>query len=62
MREVVIGIYEDGLKTVWFVAIAFAVLGLPIALFVRGLTLTDEYESDFGIEKKKKMEGVGIMV
>jgi hypothetical protein len=61
VRDVVIGIYEDGLKTVWFVAIAFAVIGLPIALCVRSLTLSDEYESDFGIESKKK-QSVGVMV
>lgn len=61
VRGVVVGIYVDGLKTVWFTAIAFAVLGLPVCLFVKGLVLSDEYESEFGIEEKKKAGGGGIV-
>ncbi|KUJ12536.1 MFS general substrate transporter [Mollisia scopiformis] len=56
-QNIVIGIFVSSLRTVWFVAIAFAVLGLPISLLVRSLTLTDEYVSEFGIEDKKKVEG-----
>ncbi|KAF8849212.1 MFS general substrate transporter [Acephala macrosclerotiorum] len=60
-QDIVIGIYVDSLKIVWYVAIAFALIGLPICLFVKSYQLTDEYQSEFGIEEKKKAS-VGIMV
>lgn len=60
VRETVIGIYVDALKTVWYVSIPFAILGIPIALFVKSYKLSNELNTEFGIEEKKKTEENGV--
>ncbi|KAH7395972.1 major facilitator superfamily domain-containing protein [Cadophora sp. MPI-SDFR-AT-0126] len=54
VRPIVVGIYVDALKVVWYASIAFAVIGLPICLFVKGLDLSSILETEFGMEEKKK--------
>lgn len=54
VRPIVVGIYVDALKVVWYASIAFAVIGLPICLFVKGLDLSSVLETEFGMEEKKK--------
>lgn len=54
VRSVVVGIYVDALKVVWYASIAFAVVGLPTCLFVKGLDLSSELETEFGMEEKKR--------
>ncbi|KAH8812400.1 major facilitator superfamily domain-containing protein [Xylogone sp. PMI_703] len=54
LQPTVISIYVDALKTVWYASIAFAVIGLPIALFVKGYDLSNVLETDFGMQEKKK--------
>lgn len=53
VRRIVLGIYIDSLRTVWQVSIAFAGIGIPIALLVKGLKLREELNTEFGLEEKK---------
>jgi EmrB/QacA subfamily drug resistance transporter len=53
-KEVVIGIYAAALRTVWQASIAFAAIGIPLALFVKSLKLTSELDTEFGMEQKPK--------
>ena len=48
----VVNIYVDALKIVWYVSIPFAVLGFPIALFVKKYHLTTELDTEFGIAQR----------
>lgn len=57
VREMVIGIYSDALKTVWYVSIPFAILGIPVALFVKSYALSNELNTEFGMEERKKAAG-----
>ena len=54
VRGIVIGTYSDALKTVWYVSIPFALIGIPICVFVKGYTLSDELETEFGMETREK--------
>lgn len=62
VRETVIGIYVDALKIVWYGSIAFAVIGLPICLGVQSLDLSNELETEFGMEARKNAEAKGTDV
>ena len=57
VRPTVVQIYVDALKVVWYTVIPFAVIGIPIALFIKGYTLTNENETEFGMQEKKKKAG-----
>ncbi|PBP17759.1 major facilitator superfamily protein [Diplocarpon rosae] len=52
VRPLVVGIYVDALRVVWYASIAFAVAGLPICLFVRSLDLSRTLDTEFGMEEK----------
>lgn len=54
VRPIVVGIYVDALKVVWYASIAFAVIGLPICFFVKSLDLSSVLETEFGMQEKKK--------
>ncbi|KAI9055073.1 hypothetical protein LZ554_000038 [Drepanopeziza brunnea f. sp. 'monogermtubi'] len=54
VKPVVVGIYVDALKVVWYASIALAVVGLPICLFVKALDLSSTLETEFGMEEKRK--------
>lgn len=53
VRGIVVNVYVEALKTVWYVSIPFAVIGIPIALFVKSYKLTDELETEFGMKEDK---------
>ncbi|KAI4139379.1 MAG: hypothetical protein L6R39_006314 [Caloplaca ligustica] len=57
IREKVVQVYVDALQIVFYAIIPFAVLGIPIALFIRGYKLTNEMETEFGMEESKKKGG-----
>lgn len=59
VRGIVESVYVDALKTVWYVSIPFAVIGIPIALFVKSYKLTTELETEFGM-KDKEGRGAGV--
>ena len=59
VQGIVKNVYVEALKTVWYVSIPFAVIGIPIALFVKSYKLTDELETEFGM-KEEKVRGVGV--
>ncbi len=54
LRGIVKSVYVDALRTVWYVSIPFAVIGIPIALFVKSYKLTTELETEFGMEDEKE--------
>ncbi|KAL9036194.1 MAG: hypothetical protein Q9214_006245 [Letrouitia sp. 1 TL-2023] len=54
VRDKVVQIYVDALHIVFYTIIPFAVLGIPIALFIKGYNLTNEMETEFGMEERKK--------
>ncbi|CZT05520.1 related to putative multidrug transporter Mfs1.1 (major facilitator family protein) [Rhynchosporium agropyri] len=53
VRPIVVGIYVDALKIIWYASIAFAVIGLPVCFFVKSLDLTSTLETEFGMQEKK---------
>ncbi|RDA87851.1 hypothetical protein CP532_2943 [Ophiocordyceps camponoti-leonardi (nom. inval.)] len=53
VKAEVIQVYVDGLRVVWRVSIAFAVLAFVLALFVPALELRGELETEYGLEEKK---------
>lgn len=59
IKDIVVSIYVDALKVVWYGSIAFAVIGLPISLGVKSLNMSNELETEFGMEARKKVEAVG---
>ena len=57
-RHTVIGIYTDALKTIWYISIPFCLIGFPIAMFVKSYVLSNELETDFGMEDRKTKRSV----
>ncbi|KAI9734666.1 MAG: hypothetical protein M1834_002267 [Cirrosporium novae-zelandiae] len=53
LQDEVFHVYIDSLHLVWLVSIAFAGLGIPLALFVEGLKLSSDVQSDFGLDDHK---------
>ena len=62
IKEIVISVYVDALKVVWYGSIAFAVIGLPICLGVKSLNLSNDLETEFGMETRKKADVKGVDV
>ncbi|KAL4965415.1 MDR family MFS transporter [Aspergillus stella-maris] len=58
----VLNLYLDSLKLVWYVSIAFAGIGVPLCLFVKGLHLREEVSSEFGMETKEEDSETGQKV
>ncbi|KAL6232482.1 hypothetical protein BDW75DRAFT_247150 [Aspergillus navahoensis] len=52
----ILNVYLDSLKLVWYVSIAFAGIGVPIATLVKGLHLREEVSSEFGLETKTETD------
>lgn len=59
VRGIVQNVYVEALKTVWYVSIPFAVIGIPIALFVKSYKLTNELETEFGMREEKSRSSGG---
>ena len=59
VRGIVQNVYVQALKTVWYVSIPFAVIGIPIALFVKSYKLTNELETEFGMRDEKVQSSSG---
>ena len=59
VRGIVQNVYVEALKTVWYVSIPFAVIGIPIALFVKSYKLTNELETEFGMRDEKVQSSSG---
>ena len=59
VRGIVQNVYVEALKTVWYVSIPFAVIGIPIALFVKSYRLTNELETEFGMRDEKVQSSSG---
>ncbi|MCJ1401057.1 hypothetical protein MMC11_004269 [Xylographa trunciseda] len=54
LQSQVVRVYSDALKTVWYGAVAFALLGLLLVFIEKHVELRTELETEFGIEEKKK--------
>lgn len=46
----VLDVYVDALRVVWYVSIAFAGIGVPLAFLIKGLHLREEVNTEFGME------------
>ncbi|RYP12299.1 hypothetical protein DL765_007410 [Monosporascus sp. GIB2] len=55
-RQQVIQVFSQALRTVWYVAVAFAGLGFLITLIEKEIKLRDKLETKYGIEEEKKAE------
>ena len=53
VKAQVVSVYVDSLKLVWQVSIAFAAIGVPLAVCVRSLKLRDQLDNDFGFDDKE---------
>lgn len=52
----ILHVYLESLKTVWYVSIAFAGIGVPLCLLVKGLHLREELNTEFGLETEPKTQ------
>ena len=59
IMEKVVQIYVDALHVVFYAIIPFAVLGIPVAFFIKGYKLTNDLETEFGMEEKSHMKKSG---
>jgi hypothetical protein len=58
----VISVFSDSLKTMWYVAIAFAGLGFVLVILEREVPLREKLETEFGIvEKSAKKCGEPVL-
>lgn len=63
VRDQVLEVYRLALKTVWEVAMAFALVGFVACFAMRHIELRTEVETEFGLEEKKKDdEEIGVPV
>lgn len=51
LKSEILSLYIRGLKVVWQVSIAFALLGLAIAFFVPSIELRDELNTEYGMKE-----------
>lgn len=54
IRAQVVSVYIDSLKTVWFVSMAFAMLGFLLVIVEKEIPLRKELETQFSMEEKDK--------
>ncbi|PHH72686.1 hypothetical protein CDD80_4371 [Ophiocordyceps camponoti-rufipedis] len=54
VKAEVVRLYVDGLRIVWRVSIAFAVLAVVLAGFVPSLVLREEVKTEYGLEERRK--------
>lgn len=57
LKEQVLGVYTEALRRVWTVLIPFAVVPIPLAIFMREVALRKELKTDFGLEEKSDAAG-----
>lgn len=56
VREQVIAVYTESLKRTWQIAVIFAGIPFVLCLLEKEIPLRQEIETDFGIEKKEKID------
>ena len=57
LRGEVVYVFTQAMRTVWYVGLAFALLGLVVTLFEKEVTLRTALETEFGmVEEKKRPE------
>jgi MFS family permease len=54
LQEEVRGVYSDAIKTIWQVALAFALLGFLLVVVERHVELRTELDTEFGLKEKEK--------
>ncbi|KAF7879663.1 uncharacterized protein EAF02_007833 [Botrytis sinoallii] len=60
VKERVIGVYIDALKTVWQVSIAFACIGFLGVFAEKHLELRKELDTEYGIDEGPKNNKIGV--
>lgn len=56
-RGQVVGVYQDALKLLWQIAIAFAAVNLLLVLLEERVPLRTKLETEYGLEQEKKEQG-----
>ncbi|PLB54745.1 multidrug resistance protein Fnx1, partial [Aspergillus steynii IBT 23096] len=56
VKTAVVGVYVDSLRIVWYVGLAFAILGFLVAFVVKEVPMREHLETEFGLDKEKKRE------
>lgn len=59
LKQELVHVYTEGIKESWQVLIAFAVVAVPIALFIREIPLRQELVTEFGLDDSEKKEASG---
>ncbi|OBT75973.1 hypothetical protein VF21_05746 [Pseudogymnoascus sp. 05NY08] len=54
LKAEVVGVYVASLEQVWQAGIAFAAVGVPVALLLKSLKMRDEINGEFGFEEESK--------
>ncbi|KAK4675025.1 hypothetical protein QC764_000200 [Podospora pseudoanserina] len=55
-QDQIVGVYQDALKLLWQIAIAFAAVNFLIVLFEERVPLRTKLETEYGLEEEKKKE------
>ncbi|KAL3429290.1 multidrug resistance protein Fnx1 [Aspergillus tetrazonus] len=56
VKAVVMGVYVDSLRIVWYVGLASAILGFLVAFVLKEVPMRESLETEFGLQEKKKDE------
>lgn len=51
LRTEVLGVYEESLRWVWWMAIPFGVVGLLLSIPIKQLVLSEELHTEFGLQE-----------
>ena len=52
LKRQVVNVYTASLKEVWQVSIAFAVVTIPLAIFIKEMELRTELKTEYGLENE----------
>ena len=59
VKAVVMGVYVDSLRIVWYVSFAFAILGFLVAFVLKEVPMRESLETEFGLQEKKTKDELG---
>ncbi|KAL4993119.1 MFS general substrate transporter [Aspergillus recurvatus] len=56
VKTAVMGVYVDSLRIVWYVGLAFAILGFLVAFVLKEVPMRESLETEFGLQEEKKKD------
>ncbi|PWY66032.1 multidrug resistance protein Fnx1, partial [Aspergillus heteromorphus CBS 117.55] len=54
VQAAVVGVYVDSLRIVWYVGLAFGLLGFLVAFVVQEVPMREQLDTEFGLQEEKK--------